>query len=345
MAWAPPSTEQWQPPYVWVEAPVRSSSLRNGLALFVTFAVVTAIILGMGLASGGGAGESAENGAMGPTTAPGPLTTPTVAPSGGYPLRNPPPPPAVLMPDVDPVTQEWELPAWPWDELPVLAEGADAQWKALQSPELAELQPPELTGCPVHAVVDDRGSYEKAVRRQWRCVHEAWVPVLRLLGLPEGEPEVRFYAGASGRSACGKVEAPAFYCPLGEGTAHFGGDAMEVAMYWDLMVHDTVHHEYAHHIQNLVGIMDAVDAVVYTSDVDRRLELQATCWASTMTIKDQAVEFDDETWNEWRLNLEDSVPDEEHGTLESLRYWGIRGLYAETMGDCNTWSVAPERVS
>ncbi len=347
-AWSPPSAAHWQPPYGYVvAAPVsRSSTLRNGLALLVTFAVVTALILGVGLARWGEVDESLEDGAGRPPTVPGPLTTPSVAPeNGGYPVRNPPPPPEELIPEADPTTGEWELPSWTWDELPVLADGADANWTALQSPQLAGLEAPVLTSCAAPVTVTDQKSYEQAVREQWRCVHEAWLPILRTLGLPESEPEVRFYPGTSGPSLCGRIEAPAFYCPLEKGTAHFGGDAMEVAMYWGLMVHDTVHHEYAHHIQNVVGIMDAAESVAYTADIDRRLELQATCWASAMTIQDEAVEFDDDLWDEWRLNLDESIPDEEHGTLESLRYWGTRGLYATTLGDCNTWSVAPERVS
>ena len=346
--WAPPSAEHWQPPYGhFVEArAAQSSSLRNGLALFVTFAVVTALILGVGLAGMGVADDSLDDGGSRPPTTPGPLTTPSVAPDpDGYPERNPAPPSSELRPQTDPITGEWGLPPWQLDDLPMLDGGADADWFALQSPQLAGMEPPVLTSCEGPEMVTDQRSYEQSVREQWRCVHEAWGPILATLGLPDDEPEVRFYPGTTGRSRCGKIEAPAFYCPLGEGTAHFGGDTMEVAMYWDLMVNDTVQHEYAHHIQNLVGIMDAADTVSYTTDIDRRVELQATCWASAMTSNDEAVEFDDDLWDEWHLNLEDSIPDAEHGTLESLRYWGTRGLYATTLGDCNTWSVAPERVS
>lgn len=309
----------------------------------VTFAVVTATILGIGTAQSGDPAGDPYDGTSRSTSAPGPLTTPTVAPdSGAYPLRNPTPPPKGAVPVI---AGEWILPPWPWDELPELAEGADEQWRTLQSPGLSELEPPIITGCEDPTTVDDRTSYEEAVREQWSCVHEAWLPILTELGLPVEEPAIQFFPGSAGSSRCGKVEAPAFYCPMGEGTAHFGGDVMEAATYWDLMIHDTVHHEYAHHIQNLIGIMDAADNVLYTTDIDRRLELQATCWAGAMTIHDEVVDFDQRRWEEWRDNLDNSIPDDEHGTLESLRYWGTRGLYAETLGDCNTWTVVPERVS
>lgn len=80
--------------------------------------------------------------------------------------------------------------------------------------------------------VTDEDSYEEAVRKQWQCVHAAWVPILKQLGLQESELELSIFEGASGRSECGKVVAPAFYCPLGEGSAHVGGETMEVGMYW-----------------------------------------------------------------------------------------------------------------
>lgn len=346
--WPPPAAEHWEATEHYVPASQASppSSLRNGLALFITFAVVTALILGVGLAGMDVADDSPDEGGVRTPMTPGPLTTPSVAPefdsSQGL---DPSSPPDGLMPSTNPDTGKWELPPWQWDALPVLVDGADAEWSALQSPQLAGLAPPKLANCGAPGTVSEQRSYEQAVREQWRRVHEAWAPTLRTLGLPDDEPGVRFYPGTTGRSQCGKIEAPAFYCPLGKGTAHFGGDVKEVAMYWDLMIKDTVHHEYAHHIQNLIGIMNAADTVTYTPDIDRRVELQATCWASAMTIHDEAVEFDDEFWDEWHLSLQESIPDEEHGTLESLRYWGTRGLYAKTLGDCNTWSVAPERVS
>lgn len=343
MQWQPPSPEQWEPPAGWVvDRPPSRRSWRNVVALGVTIAIVAAAIGGIGAAqSDMGASERSVA-----TVAPeGPLTTPTVSPEFAEALPLNPLPPPVFGSAGEPTTGEWQLPTWELDELPELDDNAAENWKILQAFSLERLTPPTLMSCDEAVTVEDEDSYEEAVRKQWSCAHEAWRPILEDLGLPTQEPKVAFYPGASGPSACGRVEAPAFYCPHGEGTAHFGGDDMEVAIYWDLSVNDTVHHEYAHHIQKLLGIMEASENVVHTSDIDRRVELQATCWAGAMTIRNEAVEFDEDRWVEWRASLEDSIPDEEHGTLESLRYWATRGVYSTSLRDCNTFSVVPERVS
>ena len=338
--WGPPVAEQWHPPHgEWADSHPRSG-WKSTVALVVTLAVVAGVIGGIGLAQS----DIDEPYDDAPAT-PGALSSPTVAPgSGRFPLRNPPPPP-ISLPSSQIGSDTWQLPAWPWDTLPELSEGGGQQWGVLQSPTLALLEPPALTGCEDPATVEDADAYEVAVRNQWSCVHAAWLPILVELGLPTAEPEVLFYSGAAGRSECGRVRAPAFYCPLKGGSAHFGRDDMEVAKYWDLSVNDTVNHEYAHHIQSVVGILDASESIEYTSDIDRRVELQASCWAGAMTYRNEAVVFDQTRWEDWRFSLEDSIPDREHGTLESLRYWSTRGLYADTFGDCNTWSVNAERVS
>ena len=64
-----------------------------------------------------------------------------------------------------------------------------------------------------------------------------------------------------------------------------------------------------------------------------------------MTYHNEAVVFDQTRWDDWQLSLSESEIDGVHGSLESLHYWGTRGLYAQTLGDCNTWSVEPGRVS
>ena len=56
------------------------------------------------------------------------------------------------------------------------------------------------------------------------------------------------------------------------------------------------------------------------------------------------VGFDQERWDDWQYSLNESVLDDDHGSRESLLYWGTRGLYAAKLGDCNTWSVEPGRV-
>lgn len=336
-----PPTGNWRPEPVWsVDVPRPRSTWKSAVALVVTLAVVGATIGGIGAAQSD-VGEPYD-GTMSTSET---LSSPNVVPEPRQLRVNPPPPPIFRPSSSDGSSEDWQLPKWGWDTLPQLSDEAPSEWKTLQAPTLALQEPPTLSGCGEPVIVADSDAYEAAIREQWRCVHAAWVPLLLELGLPTAEPEVLFYSGTTGSSDCGRVRAPAFYCPLKVGTVHFGTDDMERAMFWDLGVNDSVHHEYAHHVQTVVGILDASDAVDHTEDIDRRIELQASCWASAMTYRNDSVVFDDDVLLDWRFSIEDSVPDREHGTLASLRYWATRGLYADTLGDCNTWSVNPERVS
>lgn len=245
---------------------------------------------------------------------------------------------------VEPGAGTWQLPARDWEELPAL-EPADEHWVALQYTALDDLAPLTLTGCPEAATVSDVDEYRDVVRAQWNCVHTSWLPLYEELGWSTVEPAVEFYPGAGSKSECGYLEAPAFYCSAGDGTVYFGGDHFEMATAWDLAINEMVNHEYGHHLQKLAGTTAAKQHVVGTDDIERRSELQATCWAATMTFHNASVDFAEEEFDSWRERLDTMVVDGVHGNRESLRHWGTRGLYAETMGDCNTWRVTSDHVS
>ena len=68
------------------------------------------------------------------------------------------------------------------------------------------------------------------------------------------------------------------------------------------------------------------------------------CWSAAMTRANDAVVFDEAAYDGWTARLDRMREDATHGTRASLRYWGTRGLYSETMGDCNTWVAAPAQV-
>ena len=309
------------------------------IALVVFLTVVAMAALGVGVTRWQNADDDGAR-------APSPVSTPTVSPvPAGSTLQPTQPPPPYARGRVDPATGEWVLPQWSWDVLPTLAPGQEGPWQRLQATALSAMLPPVITGCEEPYVVDDDAMYREAVKRQWGCVHDAWKPALERLGLSTMQPPVKFFTGAGTTSACGYTEAPAFYCPGEGGTVYFGGDDRDVAMYYDLTINESVHHEYAHHIQNLTGVIGAMEEITFTGDLDRRLELQATCLSASMTFHNTAVDFDQIRWDDWQFSLSQSEIDDVHGSPESLLYWGTRGLYAQTLGDCNTWTVEPGRVS
>ena len=268
------------------------------------------------------------------SASPQPSITRTWSPSP-QPVSTPPTTPSVTVAP-DPGPRAWELPARQWEALP--APQPTSPLFAAQQTSIDELPPVTLTGCPDPVVVKSEKQWRADVRAQWSCVHAAWVPVFQQLGWSTEEPEVRFFPGSGSKSACGYLEAPAFYCADGPGVVYFGAGHLEMAQQWDLSVNEMVNHEYGHHLQRLAGIT-RVKMDLGGREVERRAELQATCWSGMMTYHNRSFPFDGRDLDSWNQRLATMLEDGVHGTRESMTYWGTRGLYAQTLGDCNTWVV------
>lgn len=255
----------------------------------------------------------------------------------------PPAPPTTEVAAPGAAAEEWHLPERRWEPMPL----PDPQ-SPLYGTQVTRLnaQPPvELVRCAPPGTVETVAQWQAAVRDQWYCVHRSWVPTLQRLGWPTAAPTVHFFEGEGDDSACGYLEAPAFYCSAGEGTVHFGVRHYDMARTWDLSVNEMVNHEYGHHLQGLTGITAAKVALPWTLELERRAELQATCWSAAMTYRNSAVTFGQAEYDSWQERLETMQADGVHGDRESLLHWGTRGFYAATMNDCNTWVVPESHVS
>jgi len=317
--------------------------MRIGIAamaalVIVAFATVAVFI-------GGGLGDDE------PIAGPSPRVTavtvsPTPRPSPRPPALRPTPtatPTPVVTVSAEPGGRAWSLPAASWEPLP--APDPTSELYPLQTTALDDLPAVTLAGCPEPSVVTTEDDCKAAVRAQWSCVHRAWVPVYRQLGWSTVEPEVMFYPGTGSKSECGYLSAPAFYCSSGYGTVYFGREHMEMAASWDLSVNEMVNHEYGHHLQKLAGITDAKLALPAGNELERRSELQATCWSAMMTYHNRSFGFGAADLDSWRGRLQTMLIDNVHGNRESLTTWGMRGLYAATVGQCNTWVAPAEDVA
>ncbi|RRD45637.1 hypothetical protein [Tessaracoccus sp. OH4464_COT-324] len=211
---------------------------------------------------------------------------------------------------------------------------------------LYELIPPQLTGCPTPKLITSEQEWRQEVRAQWACVHNSWLPIIKQQGWPEAMPEVQFFPGKGSKSDCGYFEAPAFYCARGQGSVFFGGEHRDMAKQWEYSINEMVNHEYGHHLQFLSGIHEgAFGTGAFAEDAPRRSELQAVCWSGMMTVHNDSLNFDGATYESWQQRLRTMLESPRHGNRNSLTDWGTRGLYAKTLGDCNTWVVTKEQVS
>ncbi len=265
-------------------------------------------------------------------------------PTSPHSRPSPEPPPRPSSPLPEPGPKQWQLPERTWEPIPSLVT-SDELWAQVQGAELLDETPAILTGCPAPQTITTQQAYRALVLEQWHCVHLAWTPMFERLGWSTVEPPIQFYDGVGSTSECGYLEAPAFYCSAGKGMVLFGAGHMEMAQDWDLSINEMVNHEYGHHLQSLAGITDAKLQLEQTDEIERRAELQATCWSAAMTHNNRDVAFDGDDWDSWQPRLGTMTLDGIHGSRESLLHWGTRGLYATTLEDCNTWAVDAGEVS
>ncbi|MET0661709.1 MAG: neutral zinc metallopeptidase [Ilumatobacteraceae bacterium] len=187
-------------------------------------------------------------------------------------------------------------------------------------------------------------------------------------GAFSGTDTVFFSGGTS--TGCGEASAQTgpFYCPVDQ-LVYLDLDFLQQLQQQfgatgDLAAQYIVAHEYGHHVQNITGIADRVNAASQQNpdvaqDFGIALELQADClagaWASTIAERDL---FDREGEIDEALNAAEAVGDDRiqaqagqrvdpdsftHGTAEQRRHWFEVGFSTGDPGQCLTFdnSLAP----
>ena len=196
---------------------------------------------------------------------------------------------------------------------------------------------------------------------------DTWNAIFRASGKSYTEPTLVLFSGAV-NSACGYAQAAMgpFYCP-GDGKVY-----IDLAFYQDLkkQMHApgdfaqayVIAHEVGHHVQNLLGISNKMQAMrrqVSKTEYNRlsvMLELQADCfagvWAHNADRTRQVVEpgdIDD------ALNAASQIGDDRlqqqsrgyvtpdsftHGSSTQRVRWFQRGYQTGKVANCDTFNAA-----
>jgi uncharacterized protein len=207
----------------------------------------------------------------------------------------------------------------------------------------------------------------KFVSQVLRSTEMVWTTTFQESGRTYEDPKVRLFRD-SYPTACGQGEAAAgpFYCPQD----HY--------IYLDLTFFDVmtqqlgapgqfahayvVAHEVGHHVQNLLGILDRVDAQrrvgseAQSNALSVRLELQADCFAGVWATRSQK----ERGWRlesgdiELALNAASQIGDDTlqrrargaivpesftHGTSAQRVSWFKRGVDSGKIDGCNTFAA------
>ena len=186
------------------------------------------------------------------------------------------------------------------------------------------------------------------------------------LGARYNPPILVLYSGVTG-SPCGAASGATgpFYCPGDQkiylDTAFFDTMQRELGAGGDFAMAYVVAHEVAHHVQNELGIMAQASQIRQSSDqvtsnaVSVRIELQADClagiWAAQ--VKAQFGTIDKGDFAE-ALNAAKQIGDDTlqrnagavpmphsftHGTSAQRMAWFERGLKANSLDSCDTFSA------
>jgi hypothetical protein len=225
-----------------------------------------------------------------------------------------------------------------------------------------EVQQPQ-TQAPQPPAQDKAAAFVSTILRDTELV---WGRVFQASGAPYQEPRLVLFRGAT-RSACGLGESAMgpFYCP-GDGKVYldlefFDTLSRRMGAPGDFAQAYVVAHEVGHHVQNLMGITQKVDAMrgrvsqQQMNALSVRVELQADCLAGVWAHHSQkgkgwleqgdiqeamnaAAQIGDDTLQ--RKSQGAVVPESfTHGSAQQRMTWFKRGLDGGSVKDCNTFDA------
>ena len=196
---------------------------------------------------------------------------------------------------------------------------------------------------------------------------DIWQETFQASGRDYRKPVLVLYRGST-RSACGTGQAAMgpFYCPGDEKVyldlGFFETMRRQLGAPGDFAQAYVVAHEVGHHVQNLLGITDRVDALrgrqseAQANAMSVRLELQADCFAGVWAGRSQqAKNWLEQGDLEEAMNAASQIGDDKlqkqsrgrvvpesftHGSAEQRMAWLRRGLESGNPAVCDTFSGA-----
>ncbi|MFG1910648.1 neutral zinc metallopeptidase [Kribbella sp. NPDC048928] len=196
------------------------------------------------------------------------------------------------------------------------------------------------------------------------CLQRAWKPLVERANVVF--TPTRLYAvDEDAKTGCGTFgdANDGFYCPSNtdiyldwhEYVVGGGSDRTWAQVYLQFVVA----HEFGHHVQQLVGIMQYYDghwaattgAGAARLEQSRRLELQASCFASAFLGANQtALALRGERLQDYHDAAyggddDDKAAPRDHGSRKSSTYWSKAAFKAKSPSACNTWAAPTKRVT
>ncbi len=217
-----------------------------------------------------------------------------------------------------------------------------------------------------HAPATDRST--RLVKTVLADTEDVWAKLFAERGAQYAAPKLQIFSGST-PTACGAGQTASgpFYCP-GDRKVY-----IDLAFYKLMQERFNVSsefaqayviaHEIGHHVQNLAGTMEKVDAArqraskAQSNALSVRVELQADCYAGVWAFHaNQARNILEAGDIEGALAAATAIGDDAlqrqaqgyvvpdsftHGTSEQRVRWFKRGIQTGKMTDCNTFEAKP----
>ena len=193
---------------------------------------------------------------------------------------------------------------------------------------------------------------------------DVWGAIFKSLGRRYDPPKLVLYRSMTS-SACGRAVAAVgpFYCPADQDlyldTSFFNELHTRFGAPGEFAQAYVIAHEVGHHVQNLLGTMEKVQARMQRSDertantLSVRLELQADCYAGVWGFYAQKRNLIDAKDVESGLAAAAAVGDDRiqkqtqgyvvpdsftHGSAQQRTHWFSMGLGSGDVRDCDTFA-------
>jgi uncharacterized protein len=232
-------------------------------------------------------------------------------------------------------------------------------------PQVQTQQAPPGYGPQTQSRVRPQDPQKEFVARVLGDTEDVWSSIFQSIGKRYTPPRLELFRGAT-QSACGRATAAVgpFYCPADRDvyldTAFFNELKTRFGAPGDFASAYVIAHEVGHHVQNLLGTMQQVDARTSNGDprsrnaYSIRLELQADCYAGVWGHFAQKRNLIDTSDIESGMRAAEAVGDDAiqkrtrgyavpdsftHGTSEQRARWFRNGLASGDPRSCDTFNA------
>lgn len=217
----------------------------------------------------------------------------------------------------------------------------------------------DVNGCGLPSMDYSPAGQDRFLRAALVCIEAMWKPAMARANLPYQPAELQVVTQDM-QYPCGTVKADstARYC---QGT-----------IYWTALNYANdnspnhpgkylgqLAHEYGHHVQWLSGLLKASNQAQYDAggwdtpkglDLNRRMELQATCFGgmTLAPLSHGAIPMDVVNHALQDAGIRGDYPQypyRDHGTPERNAAWVNHGYKKNSAASCNTWAAGDADVA